>query len=411
MGSRSQKYLFRSKNSLWISILIICAFSYFTNAQTINYVSNGSFESLNSFSATSKYNVVNYWQPIDTNKPADYLVTLIPEIANGPYALGFQYPKSGKNYIVSQFFNYRGYPRNRLKIKLKSNVTYCAKYHIVNTNSNPYAVDGFGMYFANETLDTIKYCNVALSYLSPQIENPAGNIITDTLNWIAITGTFVADGSEKYLVLGNFKSDAATNTILINPTYSTTITSDICIDDVSCFEVNAPAYAGPDKFILAGDSAFVGSEPDFAIDKHCVWYSLPGMTLIDTVAGLWVKPLVTTTYVIRQELECNSVKWDTVTVYVDYVGIDELNDNTGFELFPCPADKQIAIKLREGVTNGGAFRLRFFDGLGMLVREEDLILRSQAASVDVGDFLPGIYYIELVSGDEVAGRKRLLIAH
>src|SRR5690606_23016590 len=115
--------------------------------------------------------------------------------------------RSGSNYIITGMLNHRGYPRNRLKVPLKNSTVYCATYYVVNTNNNPYAIDAFGMYFSDATLDTINYCNVALTYLQPQIENPVGNIITDTLHWIAITGTFVANGNEKYLVLGNFKSD------------------------------------------------------------------------------------------------------------------------------------------------------------------------------------------------------------
>jgi hypothetical protein len=38
----------------------------------------------------------------------------------------------------------------------------------------------------------------------PQINNPAGNYFTDTLNWMPFTGTFLAQGGEQYVILGNF---------------------------------------------------------------------------------------------------------------------------------------------------------------------------------------------------------------
>src|SRR5690606_33317838 len=236
-------------------ILLLASQSY--KGQSANHVSNGSFESLNSYSTTSYYKSIHYWQGVDSTKFGYYLATTLPPIANAPYAFGFQYPRTGNNYIISQFTGYRGYPRNRLKQKLKAGAVYCVKYHIVNTNHTPWAIDGFGAYFADESLDTITQCNVALDYLNPQISNPEGNIITDTLNWIPITGTFVATGLEKYMVIGNFKTDAATNTVLINPTYSST-TTDICIDDVSCIELNLPAFAGRDTTFIPGDSLFLG---------------------------------------------------------------------------------------------------------------------------------------------------------
>lgn len=359
--------------------------------QIINYVSNGSFEALNSFSASSKYNVVEYWQPIDTGKACDYLVTLIPSIANGPYALGFQYPRTGLNYDVSEYLNFRGYPRNRLKARLKPNVTYCAKYHIVNTNSNPYAIDSFGMVFADSTLDTIKYCNVPLSYLIPQIENASGNIITDTLNWTAISGTFVATGQEKYLVLGNFKSDASTNSLMINPTYSTTITSVICIDDVSCFELNAPAYAGPDRVISPGDSTFIGSEPDFAVDPYCTWYKLPSMTAIDTVAGLYVKPVQTATYAVRMELECNSIKWDTVVVHVNLVGMKDYGElRRQITLAPNPCSGGFSFSVPGGMVDDLA-------SVYIISTAGETVFSSSTANTktnyDVSALPPGMYTV------------------
>jgi hypothetical protein len=39
----------------------------------------------------------------------------------------------------------------------------------------------------------------------PQIENTDNNIITDTLNWTAFSGTYLANGGEKFILLGNFK--------------------------------------------------------------------------------------------------------------------------------------------------------------------------------------------------------------
>jgi hypothetical protein len=314
-------------------------------SQLVNYVSNPSFEALNSFSSTSKYNVVEYWQPIDTGKACDYVCSQLPGINNAPSnPYTFQYPRTGNNYILTEFINYRGYPRNRLKERLVINKLYCAKFHIVSTNTNPYFIDGFGMYFGNETLDTIKYCNVALTYLPPQIKNPQGNVLKDTLKWVAITGTFVADGTEKYLVLGNFLSDAATTSVMANPTNSNDIGSVYCIDDVSCIELFSSAYAGPNWIIVPGDSAYIGSPSDIGVDEACSWYQLPGMIALDTVGGMWVKPATTTTYVIRQELECGPVKWDTVVVHIklDDVGEEEIY-RSGLRIGPVPAGDVLTI--------------------------------------------------------------------
>jgi OmpA-OmpF porin, OOP family len=58
------------------------------------------------------------------------------------------------------------------------------------------------------------------------------------MNWVAVSGTFVANGTETFLTIGNFKSDANTDT-LRTPFSSSTIGgwSQLLIDDVSVIEV------------------------------------------------------------------------------------------------------------------------------------------------------------------------------
>ena len=396
------------------------------NAQLINYVSNGSFEDCVNCE-TPPYNATpRSWGPIDSIPSSYYFnyCSLDPPLSNLPYmSTGFQYPRSGRKLIASSFYcdyssctytNNRGYPKNRLKQTLKPNILYCAKYYIVNTNNCVVGIDAYGAYFSDSTLDTIKYHSIPISYLNAQIQNTTGSIIVDTLNWTAISGTFVATGVEKFMVLGNFKSNAATNTLIINPTYLPHKGTDLYIDDVSVFELDAPAYAGPDKTIISGDSVYIGSPRDFAADEVCSWYLLPNTsTPIDTAAaGLWVKPTVTSKYVVRQQLWCSGVKWDTVTVYVDYVGIPgsrSFSSGFGFEVFPNPADEILEIRLSEHKVNTTIPTLRFFNHLGMQVREEEVLFRDGAAKIDVRDLETGIYFIELAVENEVKGRKRILV--
>jgi hypothetical protein len=387
-----------------------------SNSQIGNYVSNGSFESLNSNSLTSLYNAVNYWQPIDSGKYMDYLVTALPPINNVPYAAGgFQYPRTGHNYILSGFycstcsFNERGYPRNRLRQPLKANATYCLKYYVVNCNHSNVAIDAFGAYFTDVSIDTINYCNLPLTYITPQIQY-IGGVITDTLNWRAMTGTFVATGVEKYLVLGNFKSNAATNTILINQP-SNIMGADICIDDVSLIELNLPAYAGPDVSIVPGDSAFIGREPDFAIDPGCIWYKLPNMTAaIDTISGLWVKPTVTTTYVVRQELDCSPLKWDTVVVYMNPVGLEKLKLlNEELEIYPIPANEKLELRIGNIDLIKKFESIAIFNSLGQMVREEEILIKEKTLQINTNDLSDGIYFLQLRSSDNEIINKRFVI--
>jgi len=53
-------------------------------------------------------------------------------------------------------------------------------------------------------------------YYSPQIN--CSNIISDTANWTLIYGSFIAQGGEHYLIIGNFYSDTLTDTLNLNGT-------------------------------------------------------------------------------------------------------------------------------------------------------------------------------------------------
>src|SRR6218665_534022 len=281
MKALLKNYLLRSKNKFFSlkynkCLLALVVFSIFfdVRAQIANYVNNPGFEIAMSTSL-NPYDAVKYWGSIDTAQGSSYLVSTLSNNANNsPYCtFGFQYPRTGNNFIGTTFFCDacpRWNPRNRLKQPLKPNVKYCAKYYIVNTNNNRIAIENYAMYFGDSMMDTITQSAIPLTYLAPQIEYTNG-IIIDTLNWTPISGTFVATGGEKYMVLGNFRSNSTTNTLLINPPLQT-MSADIYIDDVSLIEMDLPAFAGRDTFFIPGTTVFIGREPDVGLDEHCMWY-------------------------------------------------------------------------------------------------------------------------------------------
>ena len=76
--------------------------------------------------------------------------------------------------------------------------------------------DGMGVWFHNLGMINIQTMNAGNQFLgpgstingSPQIQNPSGNMIGVACQ--TITGTFCAVGGENYIVIGNFRTDAAT---------------------------------------------------------------------------------------------------------------------------------------------------------------------------------------------------------
>ncbi|MDO8998448.1 MAG: T9SS type A sorting domain-containing protein [Bacteroidota bacterium] len=372
--------------------------------QIANYVTNGSFEILkpNSTHPPSMAfpPVLIGWSAIDTNQCG--FVVANSTFSNVPLTspCDYQWPRTGNGFVMNSVFiqNYNtwSYWRNRLKTQLVSGVQYCVKYHVNVRNCSTYGIDTYGVYFGDNTLDTITKPYFPKTYLTPQISNPPGNFITDTLGWTPLTGTFTASGNEKYLVIGNFKSSA-------NTTYSPIVQPpqnnpwcDINIDDVSVIPVELPAYAGPDQYCIPGDSVYIGRLQDFATDSVCVWYKLPNVTTaIDTASGLWVKPVVTTTYVVRQQLECSALKWDTVVVYQTAVGVQSVQSlSNSLKLFPNPSNDRLNISFSSivDVTDG---QITITNNLGQLIRQETVEFKINTATIDTKNLDEGIYQIHI----------------
>jgi hypothetical protein len=327
---------------------------------------------------------------------------------------GFQYPRTGNGYIMSTYFYEnvgRGYQKNRLKSALGGGKKYCVKFFVNIANLTPRGIDGFGAFFGESSIDTISKCGLPLPYLNPQVKNPAGHVITDTLLWVPISGTFVATGNEKYLLLGNFIPDNAVATSPLYGPFYPGMWSDVCIDDVSCIEFDLPAYAGLDKSIIPGDSIFIGREPDFAIDPGCVWYVLPSMTPLDTISGMWVKPVVTTTYVVKQELECSSTKWDTVVVYMNLVGNVELERfNAQTRLYPSPANNELIVEC-DLLRDGERLSVKLLNNLGQCIKEEEVTFHNKQGSFTTKLILDGVYSLVISGNNGISVMKRFVVAH
>lgn len=420
MSQLPNKFLFLSKTLLSnapvrrIAAVVISLQSLLPcQSQIINYISNGSFEEVLTNTSTPLFYSAKFWGGIDSSKYyGEVLSKITPPVKVPLSSYTYQEPRHGNNHIITTLYsngqnNNRGYPRNRLKTTLKSGKAYCYTMYVNLSNNSVTGVDRIGVYFGDSSVDTISQCNKPITYLTPQVQNPTNNIITDTLNWVLVQGQFTANGTEKYALIGNFKTDANTNTVLANPTHSPAIASEYLLDYISLIEIDLPAFAGRDTVVFAGDSVFLGREPDVGIDEACIWYKLPETTPIDTIAGFWLKPTETCTYVVRQEI-CGLVKWDTVRVYMDAVGIEKLKIlNDEVKIYPVPAENFLNIE-SNAVTVAELFKLNIINNLGEIVHEEELTFENQRTKIKVKDLQSGVYFLQLQSKDGIV-RKRFVI--
>jgi gliding motility-associated-like protein len=145
---------------------------------------------------------------------------------------GYKNAHTGKAYaglanISPSAPYYRDYIQVKLTDSLSRGKQYCVSYYVALSNIVQYAVNGFSAYFSNtQIIDT----TLGLLPFSAQF-NYQGAVITDTANWTLISGQFIANGGELYMIIGNFNTIANTSSTLVNSS-AIGINSYYYIDDV-----------------------------------------------------------------------------------------------------------------------------------------------------------------------------------
>lgn len=206
-----------------------------------NLVPNPSFESLDGkIKGAGSIEVAAPWQSMTLN-PVDLFST---EAKSSDYAapenkFGKEEARTGSNYAGIVFFGYRGRtPRTYLGVELtralEAGKEYCLKFHVSLSDMSKYAVNNLGMYFSKEEISEKKEGNLLYE---PHMMSVVNNAYEKQFLWTAICGNYVADGGEKYLIIGNFKTDEETQqeTIRLSREFSGRQNYDAYyfIDDVS----------------------------------------------------------------------------------------------------------------------------------------------------------------------------------
>ncbi|MCK6650004.1 MAG: gliding motility-associated C-terminal domain-containing protein [Bacteroidia bacterium] len=201
---------------------------------------NPSFEdTINCPSNISQlYNCSNWITP--TTGTSDYFnacASVVSGVSIPSNGAGFQQPKNGNAYVgISPYqrssptgpFNYREYIQAMLIDSLITNNVYCVSFYLNCASISSISIDKIGLYFSNIPVNSST--SIFLPY-TPQIESPVGFYLTDTLGWYKVEGTYTALGGEKYITIGNFRDELATDTIHTDPLFASS--AYYYIDDVS----------------------------------------------------------------------------------------------------------------------------------------------------------------------------------
>ena len=112
------------------------------------------------------------------------------------------YPKSDPMYV-----DQRVYLQAALTDSLIFGKKYFVTFYVSLMNSCDYACNDIGAYFS-QTAPSFNTNGKVLPYTPQVANNPMQQELSDTLNWMKVSGKFIAKGGEKYITIGNFKNDS-----------------------------------------------------------------------------------------------------------------------------------------------------------------------------------------------------------
>jgi gliding motility-associated-like protein len=244
--------------SVFIIILLVAIHIKF---QAQNLVLNGGFESVTSCNPTVDILNCPPWFTPTTGTPDNFHTCFPYPGASGNVpdnSFGHQPAHSGQAYagmIVLAQSGGREYIEGELSTPLLPGKKYCVAFYTSITDSSSYGIDALGIHFSNHIIPDYNGFYPQLSAYTADVRNPVGNIITDTIGWTLVSDTFIAQGGERYITIGNFWSNQNTNTTEINYYNGA---SYMYIDDVSVrlcdiSSESASEYYIPNAFSPNGD--------------------------------------------------------------------------------------------------------------------------------------------------------------
>jgi gliding motility-associated-like protein len=290
---------------IWASLLL----AQISHAQ--EYVLNGDFEEYYSLPyMEDQLDSCKFWfNPtsaghFDPKASPDYLHIFGVGFAHLPnHQSGEVFPKNGDGIsgiiVYAEGNDYREYICTQLKNRLEQGKSYTLIFYITNgkqfssIDRNKVACDGLEAAFSATKPDQNIYAPL------PLLPSYSIGYQFFSESWVKITHTFVANGDEQFLTIGNFKSLASTNVSLayISSNPSASIfppVSYIFIDSVSLRPVQIPLSSPKlQHSVCQGQSATLVAQGE----KNLSWYQMPQDSLIaqgDSI--LTVSPSKSTKY-------------------------------------------------------------------------------------------------------------------
>jgi hypothetical protein len=386
---------------------ILSVFTHFMYAQ--NLVPNSSFEQNIDCSTPVLRNAAE-WCSVGNNFSYLYSCESNPHYQT-PYQYlnsciqSYQIPKTGQayaafyTYIVSSTLPPNKFAQVKLIDTLKSSKIYCVSFYLSLWNYSQYSTDKIGAVLTPTPFPCLPPAtapNYTVTGVTPQIVSPAGVQLNDTLNWMEVSGTYTANGTEAYLTIGDFYLQSQHSVVQSYPTNCNGV-ADYYLDDVSVEEVEI-AKAKNDTLIYVGDSTIIGNNASEA--ALFSWQPATGLSCT-ICPNPKASPNVTTTYTVTKT-QCKAVTSDVITITVSPTGLTEEEQLVkNLFIYPNPSKDKINIKVNTTATE--QFYIKLTDVLG-----KEIMYDKFKTELDISSLQNGIYFLSFYKNNQLLVTKKVV---
>lgn len=174
----------------------------------VNLVPNPSFEDYNSCpNFLAELGKCYNWYNPNLSSPDYYNSCCIQPYPNGADVPrnwpGYQFASTGNAYsgiaCFADSLNQREYIAVRLADTLNQGKSYFVEFYVSLANISMYGIDNLGMHFSTDSIFG-SFPSQVLN-VTPQIRNTEFDFLTDTLNWMRVSGIYVAGGGKNLSLL------------------------------------------------------------------------------------------------------------------------------------------------------------------------------------------------------------------
>jgi gliding motility-associated-like protein len=322
----------RFNTFITLFLLFVLAVPHESFAQ--NLVSNAGFETIASpvtgqgqlTALASPWQSLNATPDLYYKGQANLPITSCDAIDVPTNVGGYAPERTGKNGYAGISLdlnnNYREYISAPLSIPLLAGDLYRLEFYIQKPNFSRYACNRIGALLTNNL--PIQPGTGVVNFI-PQVEMVAQ--MTDTLNWILVTGVYQATGGENYITVGLFRSDS--DPLLQKTDYGTQSTGCNSFDDRAYYYIDdVGVFPVTEHLSIAGDTILCPGETSVltATSNVPFWWSDSNnpndtLSLADSIV---VSPNTQTTYYLNGIFQKDSITVLIVSAPYVNLGPDSL---------------------------------------------------------------------------------------